>query len=390
MFDMSFNIAFEEFYTRWVFRRLNKIDKSYNLFNTFKNKTEFSEFMTFLLEVKKNEKLKEQFDKDFNKEAMKSFILYIYKNVPEIEENKRELNNKNYDLVWMLLFFNKVIKEYYLDIEEYKREKVDYEKDYLQSLQNIFEKDPSFTTKEDYDKVYQDIVIYINKLQNMKKMDFVVNGKYSNEDLFKMMCENRKTNGYLSSLPCKSYDFILSKTDLIDLFNYPLKDYTLMSQFIRMMAYECAKTRLKEFYDSEGDMSIPEKYDKQRCELLELLDKCKDAYLKDEGEYVFHKIDLSELEPKFTSDGFFGKPHYCAEVNVQSMGCHFDANDPDCNDLYSLFIEEHLRVEKIYQARKKKEFDERMKKNPKLFERFKAQNRIMKKASSFGDVLKDD
>ena len=230
MFNTFFEIAFEDFYTKWVIRQLSLCKESDTFFEGLNTKSTIKDFITFLEKMKNNIAIQEKFSQFYNKEFLKSFILYLYENVKCIQKNKKERKQKDYDLIWLCHFFNSILTEYYLDIEEYKKEMVENIKSSLFDLEVLKKEKNSLLTDEDIKRLIKENLEELNKVKDIQKIDFVINGKYSNSELlFKLLSKKE----YLSSLPNSDIQFSLYKEDFYNIFNYPLKDYLLYMMYLK-------------------------------------------------------------------------------------------------------------------------------------------------------------
>ena len=80
MIDTYFDIAFEEFYTRWVLKKIISTKDSSAFFVKINNKVSVNDFLLFLMKMKEKQEYKDEFNTLYSKEYMKSFFqLFIHK-----------------------------------------------------------------------------------------------------------------------------------------------------------------------------------------------------------------------------------------------------------------------------------------------------------------------
>ena len=108
MFNTYFDMAFADFYNKWIVGQIVFSELGNDYFEKLNKNSTIKGFMSFLEEEKNKIELKEKFDSLYNKEYVKSFVLYLYKNIPEILENRKEVNREEYDLIWLSSFFDKI------------------------------------------------------------------------------------------------------------------------------------------------------------------------------------------------------------------------------------------------------------------------------------------
>ena len=379
MIDIYFDIAFEEFYTRWVLRKMISLKESLTFFEGVTEDTTPNDFILFLNKMKEKQEYKDEFNTLYSKEHMKSFLIFLYAKFPEIKCNKVELLessiikdnvylvNKYYELVWSLVFFQKVINEYFLDIEEYIKE---------------MQIGVSSLLSEGSEKYNLSPISF--SFENLKKIDFVVNGKYTNEELFTILF---KKQDYSSFLPTFSSSLLLDATDFINLYNYPLKDYLLYLEFIKEMSYVVGKTHLSEYYTKNGSIKVREKYEKQQNLLLDILVKCKNKYMKDTDTFVFHKIPINYNE---TSDKYFGISYFIAESNIYGVGAVLLNRDSIYNPLICLFEDAENELDIKIRKKENQGLKEQILRNPKFFKEFLFMNKAKEGAASLEAVLNKD
>ena len=87
MEDKFFDIAFEEFYTRWVLRKSVTIRECHAFYNSLNINIDSQDFIRFLEKLKNNEMLKKEFDSFYNKDVVKSFTTFLYNKVNKPKSN---------------------------------------------------------------------------------------------------------------------------------------------------------------------------------------------------------------------------------------------------------------------------------------------------------------
>ena len=173
-----FDVAYDDFYMRWVIEKMDSIDEGLKFFKGLSSKTNVQDFKNFLYSLKeKNVKLNEEFNAVYNKENLKSFVNFLYlKNKDKIEKNIKDLKDKvnidNYFLVWLISLFKGFLSEYFIDIEKVKKEKIECN---LYGLK-LFENDSG----NKIEKIRKEIKEDLKNIDKITKRDFVINGKYSN------------------------------------------------------------------------------------------------------------------------------------------------------------------------------------------------------------------
>lgn len=373
-----FDVAYDDFYMRWVIEKMDSIDEGLKFFKGLSSKTNVQDFKNFLYSLKeKNVKLNEEFNAVYNKENLKSFINFLYlKNKDKIEKNIKDLKDKvnidNYFLVWLISLFKGFLSEYFIDIEKVKKEKIECN---LYELK-LFENDSG----NKIEKIRKEIKEDLKNIDKITKRDFVINGKYSNQDLFEMLNTDFAYYNFISV-----DNLILGEEDFFNLFNYPLKDYVLFMLFLEKMSLKPAKEHLREYIDSHGDEKVIKKYDLQKNILCDLLHMCNRLYISDKGEFIFHDVEIGFGERGVLTGDYYFNWEFCkARSNILGIGCILYE---DMGELYPIFGKEYFKLVDELVAEEDKKFEERMKKNPKFYKEFKERNKRLWKASSFGSVL---
>lgn len=384
MFNTYFDMAFADFYNKWVVGQIVFSELGDDFFEKLNKNSTIKGFMSFLEEEKNKIELKEKFDSLYNKEYVKSFVLYLYKNIPEILENRKEVNREEYDLIWLSSFFDKILEEYYLDIEEYKKTKIVSIKSFILSLDTRkggkIKIDP-----KNIIELKEDSLKKIDKILSIKKADFVLNGKYSNIELLEILREDKLYVGYLPKI---NTDFILSSTDFYNLFNYPLKDYLLFMKFLKEISFKYGKEHLREYYNHNGSEETRKKYKKQYDNLYCLVNSISKMYKEDNSDSIFHNIDLTKLyndDRKYNSDDFFYEKWFITLHTINGVGA-FYSNDIN-NPYFEMFYEDNLKIENMRYEEEEKKYRADVKKRPKFYIDFLTDNKLMQRSSSFDFVL---
>lgn len=380
MIDTYFDIAFEEFYTRWVLKKIISTKDSSAFFVKINNKVSVNDFLLFLMKMKEKQEYKDEFNTLYSKEYMKSFFSYLYTKTIEIEKNKLELLSGNilseninlvkkyYDLVWSISFLQKIVNEYFLDIQEYKVEM-------KKSVDLLFSKG------DNKKKLNSD---FFREIDSIEKIDFVVNGKYTNEELYNMLFRKQVYSTYL---PNTVFSLLLDETDFINLYNYPLKDYMLFLEFLKEMSFIEGKKHLIEYYKNNGSIKIRNKYKEQYDSLLKKILDIRLQYFADNSDFVFHKIPINYNE---TSDKYFGIPYYITESNIYGVGAILLNRDSIYNPLLSIFEDVENELSEKIRKKENQGLREQILKNPKFFKEFLFMNKVKEGASSLEAVLNKD
>lgn len=388
MFNTYFDMAFTDFYNKWVIRQIILSDSGCSFFEKLNRNSSIREFMSFFEQEKSKIELQDKFNSLYTKEYVKSFVLYLYKNVPEILKNKKEVNKEEYDLIWLSSFFDRVLEEYYLDIEEYKKTKIKSVESFILSLESRKEgKSKIKIDPESIIELKEDSLKKIDKVLTLEKVDFVLNGKYSNQELLKILKDNK---GYNTYLPVVNTDFLLSNTVFYNIFKYPLKDYLLFMEYLTKISFKYGKEHLQEYYNHNGSDAVQKKYKKQYDNLYRLVKDILKMYEEDELGFVFHDIDLTEIYDngkKCNSDDFFYDKWWVALYTVKGVGAIYAnfINSP----YFQMFYDDNMKIENAYLKKEEEKFKEEVKKNPKSFIDFLTDNKLMKLSSSFAFVLGD-
>ena len=384
MFNIYFDMAFIDFYNKWVVREIVLSDSGRYFFEKINKSVTIKEFISFFEEEKSKMEVKEKFNSLYSKEHIKSFILYLYKNIPEILENKKEVNKEEYDLIWLSSFFDKILEEYYLDIEEYKKRKIESIESFILSLDSKKEGKIKIDSKSIME-LKEDSLSRIEKVLTIEKVNFILNGKYSNQELLQILRDNRP---YTSYLPKINTDFILSSLDFYNIFKYPLKDYLLFMEYLIKISFDYGKEHLQEYYKHNGLISVQKKYEEQYSNLYRLLTDISKMYEEDKLGFVFHNIDLTEIwddDRTHNSDDFFYNKWEVALLTIKGVGAIYSnyMNSP----YFQTFHEDNRKIETEYFKKEEEKYREEVKKNPKFYIDFLTDNKLMKLSSSFAFVL---
>lgn len=360
-----FNIAYNDFFNKWVILKKVKDSKDgLDFFYSITENTTLRDFMKFL--EKEKSKYIEEFEKKYNKDSIVSFIDYLYSlnNNFENIKNKREESAKKEEEKYLKLF----------DITRF---------DYLY-CRGLFYK---LLQEENLDE--EKLLFYKNS-DNKELLD-----KYKHI-FYNYVIE------YDLGFDESDFSFV-SDYSFVNPLSFPYKDYMLFILFIREITLKLGMEHLKEYYDYieknwvdyETYLKQTEKF-QQKTEkkfniLFGLLSKFEMMFLSDKDFDGYRDIKIYlDTERKGSFDFYL---LFC-ETMRYLQGFHYIVDTllvPNFKEkLYETFSEREFAIrDKIIEDNEKKH-QEKMKTDPeykKSYEERQLRNAMGWGASSLGNVL---
>lgn len=362
-----FNIAFEDFFNKWVIiKKLKSSKESLDFFNSITEKTTVADFIKFL-NIEKIKYVKE-FNEKYNKDVIIKFIDYLYSLYNNFDNIKQDIiqSVKKEDSVEYIKL---------LDINRF---------DYLY-CQGLFSE--------------------LLKEQNITEEKLLFPKNISNEELLEKYKEVFLEYAIKYDLGFEETDFsFVSKSSFVDPLCFPYKEYSLFLLFIKEIALTLGMKHLNEYYDyieknwvdsktyfNHFDM-FKEKTKRHYDILCNLIWKIENMFKSDNDfkKYIDLEIDL---DTKATYS--FYLLYYETQRYLQGFNYTLDIFIiPSFRDiLYNTFSDRERAIEEKVIEENDKKHQEKMRVDKKYREDYlkrEVKNKIKGGVSSFENVLTPD